>query len=210
MKTKVAVFIFFAHIFIFCAVCSAAHINGLYNTGVDDYGNALTAGTIDAHYTLAGPSSPAYATDENPAWVPAPLNSSWIGPVNAAGSAFVGTYNYSATFDLSGFDISTAYISGKWASDNHGYIYLNNMLIDNNIGYEFTVIRNFYIDQYFVEGENTLTFTVVNYTETPNPTGLLVFDIMGEVQEFAPAPIPEPATILFFLAGLLIRKLIKK
>src|SRR5436305_11585271 len=52
------------------------------------------------------------------------LNSLWIAPVDSF-SQPQAPYTYSQTFDLTGFDPSTATISGIWSVDDVGTMFLN-------------------------------------------------------------------------------------
>lgn len=173
----------------------SAPIPGLYNTGVDDNGNALPYGEIDTHYSVSGQASTAFSIQRNPAWVHPPSDSTWIGPINGTSLSSPGEYIYQTQFDLSGFDPSTAIISGGWAYDNIGKIFLNGIDAQVSSRNFFHSISNFTIDEGFVAGVNTLEFRVTNTTSRPNPTGLLVSDLRGEASE-----VSAPSTVSFFLS----------
>ena len=110
-------------------------------------------------------------------------------------------YWYQTTFDLSGLIPSTASITGEWASDNCGEIYLNwaatgqtTGALPNCLG----VRHSFTLTAGFVAGTNTLAFRVENLPgDTGNPTGILV-SLSGTADHA-----PEPATLGLLSSGLL-------
>lgn len=106
---------------------------GLFSTGVGIDGSLLPAGTVDPHFSIiVNPDNPesslAYVQSGQPgAWLANSSTSQWIGPrqntVAAAGApddagAGPGIYVYRTRVDLTGFDLSTARITGDLASDN--------------------------------------------------------------------------------------------
>ena len=87
---------------------------------------------------------------------------------------------------------STAAISGRWASDNASYIFLNGF----DTGYKrdrlgFLSYLDFEIGpetDFFITGTNTLQFLVNNLPSgDPNPSALLVLTLTGTASE---VPIP--------------------
>jgi hypothetical protein len=199
----------------------------LYNTGVDSNGLALPNDTIgDPHYTLA--SVPGGSTDirvraqagSGWSWYPYiadSTSSAWIGANNDGTNAGPpGLYDFRTTFSLTGFDLSSVTINGRWASDNAGVdILLNGHSLGfsipsyDSLGYSFEAFRSFSILQgnpYFIEGVNVLDFIVNNEGPNTNHMALRV-EMLGTGEQ---TPVPEPSTVLllsFGLAGLaLIRK----
>jgi PEP-CTERM motif len=187
----------------------AAPITTLFNTGVDASGVALPDGTIgDPHYSLV--SVPGGTTDilvrTVPPVYPIPpyfyggTSSAWIGPNNSPSlDGPVGVYDYQTTFNLAGFNPSTAAISGGWSTDNIGVgIYLNGV-DTGNPGTAFNQFQigyvPFSITSGFVSGLNTLDFFVNN---AAGPTALRV-EMTGAA---AVAAVPEPETYAMLLAGL--------
>jgi hypothetical protein len=145
-----------------------------YNTGVDDTGAQLPGGGLDPHYQLRQLTPGAYTGNAN--WAPAvamdtvitwsswvkPADARWIYITNAANlGQDWGTYELMTTFDLSGYDPSTAVLTGQWALDQYGTIYLNGTLIatlpDQNWNSQ---LNPFTITSGFVPGTNTLSFDV--------------------------------------------------
>lgn len=145
-----------------------------YNTGVDTNGDQLPGGSLDLHYQMRQLTPGAYIGSSD--WLPAvAMNTaitwgSWIKPADArwiyiADAANLtqnwGVYEFNTTFDLTGYDPSTAILSGQWAFDQSGTVYLNGALIvtlgDGNWDGR---LNPFTINSGFINGTNTLTFNV--------------------------------------------------
>ena len=177
---------------LFCSVSAFAGVTGLFNTGVDDAGTALANGSADLHYTLSGPNgSTAYAITKHSAWVSSGADAMWIAPTGSGATDPVGLYIYTLTFTVAA-DPANVTISGKWATDNSGEIWVNGQ----NTGfarvgeYGFQNLAAFTLSQYLQSGQNTLEFRVTNAAGTSgNPTGLLVTDMSAVV-------VPAPGAIL--------------
>ena len=122
----------------------AGVISTLYNTGVDGLGTPLPNNTPEIHYALisgpdgntgvrVGDSTNGYPIGP---WVGDDAISAWIGPNGDSvldGSA--GNYDYQTTFDLTGFDPTTASILGQWAMDNSPVdILINGVSISPTVG----------------------------------------------------------------------------
>jgi hypothetical protein len=205
----------------------------IYDTGVDNQGNLLAAGAQDTHYTLIqsptggqntyvavgavlGEGS-SYGVPTNWPFAPGPWisntsNAQWIAPQSDV-TAITGvntTYIYQTTFDLTGFNPSTASLSGLWTVDDYSAgIYLNGNLVPNSmeqIPAVFSQFLSLSITSGFVAGINTLDFVIVNtgaanQTEiAPNPTGLIV-EIAGHADRDV---VPEPETLFSLAFGLLL------
>ena len=181
----------------------AAVLTDLYSTGVDAAGVALVGGdgTVDPHYTvtssdISGVVTPVAAqTYYNGAYAAESAASRWI---SYSGSPFAGVGNVSiaTTFDLTGFDASTASISGLWGVDNDGEIFLNGVTtgitLTGSNGSNFTVLHAFSITSGFVSGVNTLSFAVF---DSGSPLA-----VRAELTGNATA-VPEPATWGLMIAG---------
>lgn len=186
---------------------------GLFNTGVDDQGQALGYLTVDPHYTITSrpdnsQSTDAFVIQGHPNWADNGQDgipdtaftdaSRWINPYEVdlfEGSAAVGTWTYELTFDLSAIKSDLFTVEGVWSSDNAGSEILLN---GNSISGTSTPVSAF-TDAYaftlggqaglFEDGQNTLQFTVTNASgSSGNPTGLRV-----EFGDFTAHPVPEPA-----------------
>ncbi len=161
---------------------------GLFNSGVTNTGALLPNLAVDPHYTLTtvppasmlGPQS--YVTDRTKSpivagpYLPDGPNSQWLSPQadQSTGSA-AGNYVYHTTIDLTGYDPSTAIITGRWASDDVGsQIKLNGVLTAAPPSNSFSTFTPFTISTGFVAGINSLDFLVNNASALPNPTGFRV------------------------------------
>jgi hypothetical protein len=153
--------------------------------GVTGTGSVFTApaGTGDADnggYTHVG-TTPA----SNWIWVEEPT-SDYI------------TYDFTFTFDLTGYDASTAELDGLWGVDNQGTVDLNGTEVSSlDFGYPaFQTLTPFDdTDATFNAGINTLTFHATN---AGGPGALRAsVTVTADV-----APVPLPASLPLLGAGL--------
>ncbi len=149
-----------------------------YNTGVDDSGNALPDGTVDAHYKLIlnpdSASADTFVEDSTVfpivagPWVANNAGSKWIGPrtetSGAAGAAGAGgDYVYRTVVDLTGFNPASVTISGTWSTDNEGLdILINGVSTGQKNTAQFPSFTPFSITSGFVAGPNTIDFKLNN------------------------------------------------
>jgi PEP-CTERM motif len=196
----------------------SAVIPGLFNTGVvTETPIVLEAdGTVDLHYVLVASADPSFpgpdswvavvarpCPDALPCWLADGPDSKWISsrPDTWTAPGVGGNYDYRLIFDLTGFNPSTASITGQWATDNGGGpIKVNGAATAFTTGdLDFDHFTPFTISSGFVAGLNTLDFPVVNgpFTFTGNPTGLRV-----EFLSATASAVPEPTTLMLLTLGL--------
>ncbi|MEZ5328869.1 MAG: immunoglobulin domain-containing protein [Verrucomicrobiales bacterium] len=164
-------------------------LTGLFNTGIGDDGKPIEDFEIDPHYILVvnpnEESADAIVEDTSiwpivaGPWLLPSDSSKWIGPV-ADTNGVPGDYHYRFTFDLTGFDPETAFVSGNWSSDNAASdILINGVATGKGNGGDFGNYVEFHIEDGFVEGENTLEFIVNNAGDAVGPTGLRIDNFRG-------------------------------
>jgi hypothetical protein len=169
----------------------------VYNTGLGNTGNP------DANWSIVSapsgmPKGAAIIFSKIPVmWLKnsASSASQWIGPSNGVDGTkadSLGTYVYRTTFDLTGFNATTARLVFKATSDNQTTaVALNGTTFDfttSNTGYG-AFSAPFTLSSGFITGLNTLEFTV--YNSTRSASGLRV-----EFLESSAAAVPEPLTLL--------------
>lgn len=187
---------------------NAASITGLKNTGLG------ASGSGDSNYQLSAASSDTAINSTVPVitydnqwpvspWLANSGASKWITPTaNQAQSLdawSAGTYSYTLSFNLAGYDASTAAFTGRFAADNVVTVKLNDTVIGTANG--FADWTSFSANSGFVAGNNTLNFTVTNWAQNGgNPTGLRVEFASSSVM----AAVPEPETYAMLLGGLAV------
>ena len=172
-------------------------ITGLVNTGTS------ASGTADTNYVLNG-NTTGYVTQDNVwpigPWLANSATSKWITPSQNQAQSFDatanGTYIWTLSFDLSGYNPATASFSGRFAADNSATVSLNGTQIGTSAG--FGSFSSFAASSGFVSGLNTLSFVVTNLKQNGgNPTGLRAEFLASSV-----TAVPEPETYAMLLAGL--------
>jgi PEP-CTERM motif len=190
----------------------------IYSTGVDNNGNVLAAGALDTHYTVSeGPYTGSTSLSTLPntgisayvvnnaavaaySWAPNTATSAWISPDSTGnGIPGVADFIYTTTFNLTGFDPSTASLQGLFSGDDGVTVYLNGTLVAD---YHYTGsnapwrdLPSFSITTGFIAGINTLQFVVPN---SSGPGGLQFQVTGGALANLSTTP--EPSTLT--LAGI--------
>ena len=156
---------------------------GLFDTGVDNSGNALPGGASDTHYTLpvtqlgtAGMNAVVASTLAG-GWVGDGPTHAWIAPTADQGGAAgqstpAGTYEYETTFTVPTNSNYTGTIkgilSGQVASDNN----ITDILIDGvSTGFTSTSLSTlgaFTVQGTVVTGVNTVDIIVANTATGPS------------------------------------------
>lgn len=148
----------------------------LYNTGIADDGSPLAEGAVDPHYRLVQSPDPnftgpqtyvAAGADFPPRWPANNIFSQWIAPrPDITNAVSPGLYVYRTTFNLAGFDLFTAEVTGRVAPDSR----LNDLVFNGNstgiraVGTGFS--REFTLRGGFSPGTNTLDFVVENFSQS--------------------------------------------
>ncbi|CAN5444128.1 hypothetical protein BH11ARM2_BH11ARM2_37110 [soil metagenome] len=185
------------------SLLSLAAVAGVANAdliNVNSTGVGFADGAVDSNWLIDGGTAKVSAA--NGAWTGGnavlATGAKWInidGDPNAVRPA--GVNLFSTTFDLTGYDASTANLGVFWSSDNGSKLYLNGHYIDALPGgtdptRSYQVNKSVNISSYFVSGVNTLSFEVTNGDDeipTPGPIGLIA-DIHGTVNA-----VPEPTSM---------------
>ena len=184
---------------------SGRQVPGLFNTGVDASGRPLAEDAKDTHYVLTLGGTDAFAATAAgrfpiPPWLGDNTLSAWISPsltTDGPSSGPSGTsYRYETTFDLTGFNPTTARLAGRWATDNRGAdILINGVSTGQSNPTEFAAWTPFQITSGFVAGVNRITFVVNNGTAgSPagiDPTGLRA-EVWGSASLDCRAARPSP------------------
>ena len=186
---------------------SSVLVSGLFNTGIDGTGHAISAGSVDAHYALVSspdqnnPGPAAHVVDQtgfpiaNGIWAANSAASTWLAPLTDGNTSVeVGDYEYETTFDLwplSGDGLNDFHLTGQWATDNGGVdIVLNGASIGTSTPNADFQFHHFDIGVGLREGSNTIRFIVHNdplegNPPQGNPTGVRVeFDQAAPVAGF--------------------------
>lgn len=184
---------------------SAVTIDGLYNSGVTTGGalwaaggGATTGNAADPHWALVGGTAFNGGTNGSfpiGPWISEDATSRWLTPTaNAGDDTPAVAYTYRLTFDLTGFDPTSASFSGRASADNGGELFLNGVSI-GSVG-SFTDWTNFASTANFIAGLNTLDFVASN---AGGPTGARIEFGASDVQ--AVGVVPEPAAWALMLGG---------
>ncbi len=151
-------------------------IDTLFSSGLGEQGEALSPGTDDPHYINDATGEPVLAMQNHPAWMGNSSDSQWIG-VTAQGEENVaaGQYIFSTTFDLAGYDSTTAVITLMIGVDNtlHDVRFNGASRGFSTAGFS-SLNGPFTIDSGFVAGDNTIEFVFTNDGSAPNPMGLRI------------------------------------
>ena len=161
-------------VFALAGMAWADDVPGVDATGVDADGLVVAPGTADLHWdivqsddariatpTAAIAASPHRAHFDNDA--PGTIGSSWVAASSSTASAVSGgDHHFQAEVDLTGFDPSTAVLSGRFASDNEIVDVFVNGVSQGIAGSSFSSWTDFTLDTDFQDGTNTVTFVVNN------------------------------------------------
>jgi hypothetical protein len=138
----------------------------IFGTGLGPTGLPLPAAAIDPHYQVLTSGTAAIVVSNTAPYFPNNAASGWVWE-QANGFPINTTLRFETTFDLTGFDQTSAAISGAWGTDNNGLDILLNghdtgiTLLGSTVS-NFTQLHAFTINNpaWFVSGANTLDFDV--------------------------------------------------
>jgi len=188
---------------------------GLFNTGQGAASNwkiGVVTAPVVTNPAPGGVALPWMANTASSSWISSQADLQNPNMTDAVGA----TYDYNTSFTINaGVYIPTSIaISGRWAMDNFGSLYVNNSETETafvdydagNPGSTFTGWHNFTIEagSFTAGGSQTLHFMVGNLplnADQWNPHGLRVefTSITGDPT----AVIPEPGTLALLGGGLL-------
>jgi hypothetical protein len=188
----------------------------IFGTGLGPTGAPLAAGAIDPHYQVLTSGTPAIVVTNTAPYFPNNAASEWVWQ-QANGFPINTTLRFETTFDLTGFDQTSAAISGAWGTDNNGLDILLNghdtgITLLGSTTANFTQLHAFTINNpaWFVNGANTLDFDV----QDVGVVAAFRAELSGTANVSGSATsVPEPSTLALLgigLAGLGFSRRIKR
>lgn len=177
-----------------------------FATGQDSNGNVqLSGNSLDANWKESNANNPQnppnsyVVTPSNPDWYGGWFangpNSSWIAP-NPNDANGNGNFTLTYTFNLAGYDLTTAAFDNlRWSIDDGGFVQLNGHTEASLSNGNWGSFHTFSIPvSHLAQTLNTLTITGTGsdiYLEGARLEGMLTV-----------SSIPEPETYAMFMAGL--------
>lgn len=193
--------------FAFTPFSYAGLIEGqLFNTGLNSTNGLISGAENDANWITVVPEGGAVAY-YNGAYAANGDDSQWISIAEDGANNDTTTREtvFSTTFDLTGYDESTAMITGLWGVDNSATIFLNNN--NTNVALEFgtssfSSLTNFSISDLFVSGINTLTIELTNGYPDLNRDDIGPLALRFDDLKLTAIQVPEPGTLALIGIGL--------
>jgi hypothetical protein len=179
-----------------------------WSTGLNPGGSLLSSGVADPHYRIIGSTGNVNVTAAT-ALTPVVINlgqlpGSWVQSPTARwiwqyadGSPTNVTLTYRTTVDLTGYNASTAVLSGQWSVDNLGFDVVVNGVSQGLTQPGFTTLTSFSLTQNLISGINNIDFVANDFGVI---AGLLVTNT--SVQAQALVVTPEPATFALVATAL--------
>lgn len=187
---------------------SASAMTVNFATGQDSGGAIQTANDLlDAHWTQSGAVNPENGSntyvvsngggDWYGGWSPNGPSSSWIAP-NPNDPYGNGNYILTFAFDLTGYNLATAVMSGlQWSIDDQGSVAINGNTLDSQPNGAWGSFHTFSLPVGdLLQGMNYLTVT-----STSSDTFLEAVRLEGALS-IDPVPAPEPASLALVALGL--------
>lgn len=200
-----------AAMLVFLAGVERVHATPIYNvsTGFNTSGQLITSsttsgrGTPDGHWDVIDTNlgstynGAAYVVtssqnDWYSGWLGNGPNSDWIALDANTNNNGQAPYTFSTTFNMTGYDLSTASLSGSWAIDDGGTLSLNGNSLGTLGSGQWGALTAFSAPSSdFVSGVNTLSITI-----TDSDFNLEAVRLQGSVSA---SPLgtatPEPASL---------------
>lgn len=151
--------------------CATTPVLRLYSGATNSPAGLLPGGALDPQFSTGLPSfgtpNPYVLPGLPGGWIANSASSKWVGPL---GNGKGGVFLYTNRFLLC--STNQAQITGRWATDNTGRIFLNGAPTTNVLTslWSFTSWHPVSITSGFVPGWNELVFAVTNASY--GPTGL--------------------------------------
>lgn len=184
---------------------------GLSNTGFGS-GAVLPDGSVDTEWTWTGPHSPgtgdafvlSASSRADFAWMANSAESKWVYVADTQ-TPTAGTYDFSTTFDLTGYDLATVFVNGRWTVDNTATgVFVNGVGIGfGGFSGEWTIWHDFVLNASnspLVAGMNTVSFRTTGDGLTD---ALRVeFTSSGGTRVPPTSTVPEPLSIALLATGI--------
>jgi hypothetical protein len=169
----------------------------LFNTGVNAVNAQLPLGSVDPHWTVVenGNLSAFVLNNQAPGPYVVTPTALWIWQ-QADGNPGGVTRTLRQTFDLTGFDPTSAQITGRYATDNAGIIQLNGVTV-GVASASFSAFTGFSLTTNFVAGINTLDFVTTDFGA---PSALIVDQLDLKASPLSTTA-PEPTTLALLALG---------
>lgn len=176
-------------------------IPSVYSTGINDFYNPLSSGSLDFHYSLTQPGTPigsqvsaTVADTTGTGWITPWDNAQWIAS-NQDPATPQQIVTYYTAFNLDRFDARTAVITGEWVGSGPSTIYVNGLatpIVNNGTRSAFTISGPW---------TNQINWLAFEVASANNQNGLLV-SMTGTAN-----PIPEPSAWITLAVGLFVAAL---
>lgn len=138
----------------------------VFNTGVNSTGTVLAGGSLDTHYSIVGAGGPnalVISAALPGSWLANSSTSKWIWQ-NADGQPVNVDRTFRISFDMTGLDLSSAVLLGRWATDNTGLDILVNGVSTLQTNSGFSAWTNFSIgNSLLLSGINNVDFVVHDF-----------------------------------------------
>jgi hypothetical protein len=180
----------------------------VHNTGVNSSDVLVAPGAQTAFWTLlTEPVGASETIGSNPfryfngAYAADSATSAWVSPTSSGNAGVGGNYVYQLLIDLSGLDPTTAVITGRFGTDNDGFIDVNGGPAAASQGFAgFGVLTNFTLNSGFHAGINSIQISVDNGGD---PTAFRAEFLRADANPVGGSTtVPEPTSMLLLGSGV--------